>query len=73
MQRGFIICGFIVKRMERSFRNGKGFYNLWVKGMGRCFEKKPLGLDLRPLKACYGRVMIGYDRDRGGPKEIATN
>ena len=37
--------------------------------MGRCFEKKPLGLDLRPLKACYGWVMLGYDRDRGGPKD----
>ena len=24
-----------------------------VKGMGRVFEKKSMGLDLRPLKACF--------------------
>ena len=29
-----------------------------VKGMGRGFEKKPLGLDLRPLKVCYGHDRV---------------
>ena len=39
---------------------GRGFMicGFIVKGMGRGFEKKPLGLDLRPLKACYGHDRV---------------
>ena len=48
------ICGFIVKGMGRGFM----ICGFIVKGMGRGFEKKPLGLDLRPLKACYGHDRV---------------
>ena len=60
--------------MGRRFGNGKGFYVLWhySKVNGKVFWKETSGLDLRPLKAWYGMVMIGYGLDMGGPKDSET-
>ena len=46
--------------MGRGFRNGEGFYDLWLYSENdeKGFCKVPLGPDLGPLKACHGRDRV---------------
>ena len=50
----------LIKGMGRGFGNGKRFYVSWLysKGNGKGLRKETLGLDLRPLKACYGHDRV---------------
>ena len=45
---------------------GRGFMicGFIVNATGRGFEKKPFGLDLRPLKASYGHDRVWYRQER---------
>ena len=54
MGRGFDDFSSLLKAMGRGFM----ICGFIVNATGRCFEKKPLGLDLRPLKACYGHDRV---------------
>ena len=53
---------------------GRGFMicGFIVNAKGRDFEKKPLGLDLRPLKACYGHDRV-WSRQGRIPKLPLTH
>ena len=51
---------------EGVWAMGRGFMicGFIVNATGRGFEKKPFGLDLRPLKASYGHDRVWYRQER---------